>query len=228
MNKIKRLEIYGDSILRGVTYSADTGRYDLFSKNRFAELAAAGIETENHSRMGATVVRGLTMLKRNLKESAEGTVVLLEYGGNDCDYTWAEVARDPHGDYLPHVSMDLYADTYREAIRFVRERGAIPVISSLVPIDAEKYMDWITRNLNYENVLSWLGDVSMLSRWQENYNRTVERLAYETHTPLLDLRSLFLLSHDYKSILCADGIHPTAKGHARIDGAVTEFCRALA
>ncbi len=225
---IKRLEIYGDSILRGVTYNGETGRYDLFRKDRFSELSAAGIETANHSRMGATVLRGLDILRRNLKEDAGDTVVLLEYGGNDCDHPWAEVSKDPAGQYCPNVSMEQYVDTYREAIRTVRQRGAFPVIASLVPIDADKYMHWISKNLSYDNILSWLGDVSMLSRWQENYNRTVERLAFETGTPLLDLRGVFLLSHDYKSILSEDGIHPTPQGHALIDGAMTEFVTKLA
>ncbi len=224
---MKKLEIYGDSILRGVTYCAETGRYGLFTKDRFAALCASGVETKNNSRMGATVDRGLELLKRNLGEDAEGTVVLLEYGGNDCDYKWADVSEDPVGTFQPNTPEVVYTETYREAIRYARERGAIPVIASLVSIDAEKYMRWITKNLNYENILRWLGDVSMLSRWQEHYSRTAERLAYETGTPLLDLRSTFLLSHDYKSLLCDDGIHPTARGHEMIDREIGEFCKRM-
>ena len=225
--KTKRLEIYGDSILRGVTYSGETGRYDLCRKDRFSELAVAGIETKNNSRMGATIARGLDLLRRNLNEDAAGTVVLLEYGGNDCDYPWAEVSKDPDGSFLPNIPKEQYTEMYREAIRCVRSKGAVPVIASLVPIDAEKYMNWITKNLNYENILRWLGDVSMLSRWQEYYSRTAERLAYETGTPLLDLRSTFLQSHDYKSLLCDDGIHPTRLGHALIDETIGEFCKKI-
>ncbi len=222
---MKKLEIYGDSILRGVTYSAETGRYGLYSKDRFSDLHECGIETKNNSRMGATVDRGLEMLRRNLSEEAAGTVVIFEYGGNDCDYKWAEVSENPDGEFLPNTPEDVYTETYREAIRFTRERGAIPVIASLVPIDAEKYMRWISKNLSYENILRWLGDVSMLSRWQEYYSHKAERLAYETGAPLLDLRSTFLLSHDYKSLLCEDGIHPTARGHAMIDVAIAKFVK---
>ena len=223
---MKKLEIYGDSILRGVTYSAETERYGLFSKDRFAELAACGIETKNNSRMGATVDRGLDMLKRNLGEDAAGTVVLLEYGGNDCDYKWADVSANPDGTFLPNTPEDVYTETYREAVAYAKSRGAIPVIASLVPIDAEKYMRWITKNLNYENILRWLGDVSMLSRWQEYYSHLAERLAYEHHCPLLDLRRSFLLTHDYKSMICEDGIHPTRLGHELIDRELFAFCMA--
>lgn len=224
---MKKLEIYGDSILRGVTYSAETGRYGLCSKDRFADLHACGIETKNNSRMGATIDRGLDLLKRNLGEDAAGTVVVFEYGGNDCDYKWADVSENPDGEFQPNTPEDVYTDTYREAVAYARSRGAIPVIASLVPIDAEKYMRRITKNLNYENILRWLGDVSMLSRWQEYYSRTAERLAYETGAPLLDLRSTFLLSHDYKSLLCDDGIHPTARGHALIDEAIAGFVKKI-
>ena len=221
---MKRLEIYGDSILRGVMYCGDSGRYDLCSRNRLTSLTERGIAVKNNSRMGATVERGADLLKRNLGEDAEGTVVVFEYGGNDCDYSWAEVSADPRGHFLPKTPEATYLDTYREMIRYTRKRGATPVIASLVPIDAEKYMRWITRGLNYENILSWLGDVSMLARWQEFDNRMAERLAYEMGCPLLDLRTAFLMTHDYKEMLCEDGIHPTRRGHALIDATLEQFC----
>lgn len=221
---MKKLEIYGDSILRGVMYCAESGRYDLCGKNRFASLEKYGIQTKNNSRMGATIARGFDLLKRNLADGAEDTVVVFEYGGNDCDFKWADVSANPDGEFQPNTPQNVFDETYREMIRYTKERGATPVIASLVPIDADKYMNWITRNLNYQNILRWLGDVSMLSRWQEYYSRMAERLAYETGCPLLDLRSAFLLTHDYKSMICEDGIHPTQRGHELIDRTLCDFC----
>lgn len=221
---MKKLEIYGDSILRGVMYCAESGRYDLCTKNRFASLTQMGVEIKNNSRMGATVARGFELLRRNLQKGAEGSVVLLEYGGNDCDYHWADVSADPCGSFEPNTPEEQFVSTYRDMIDYVREAGATPVIASLVPIDADKYMNWISRDLNYQNILHWLGDTSMLSRWQEYYNHLAEKIAYQCHCPLLDLRSAFLLTHDYKSMLCEDGIHPTRQGHALIDRKIQEFC----
>lgn len=223
---MKKLEIYGDSILRGVMYSSESDRYDLCKKNRFEDLNELGIETKNNSRMGATVARGEELLRRNLKPGADGTVVVFEYGGNDCDFKWEDVSANPDGTFQPNTPEDDYARTYRGMIRYARECGATPVVASLVPIDADKYMNWISRNLNYKNILRWLGDVSMLSRWQEHYSRRAERLAYEEGCPLLDLRSAFLLTHDYKDMICADGIHPTQRGHALIDKTLRDFCLA--
>lgn len=78
-------------------------------------------------------------------------------------------------------------------------------------------MRWISRAGSRESILSWLGDTSMLSRWQESYNTAVERLAVLTGTPILDLRRDFLLSHEYKSLMSYDGIHPTDRGHDLIE-----------
>jgi hypothetical protein len=58
------------------------------------------------------------------------------------------------------------------------------------------------------------------------HSHLAERLAYEHHCPLLDLRSSFLLTHDYKSMICEDGIHPTRLGHELIDRELFAFCMA--
>ena len=83
-------------------------------------------------------------------------------------------------------------------------------------------MDWITRACDRDAVLSWLGDASMLYRWQEYYNRAVEELAYRYGCPMIDVRSAFLSSHRYPQLLCADGIHPSPAGHAMIDTLIAE------
>ena len=54
---MKRLLIFGDSIMRGVYYSAEEGRHKIFSE-RFNCLKERGFEVINSSRMGATVEMG--------------------------------------------------------------------------------------------------------------------------------------------------------------------------
>jgi len=75
-------------------------------------------------------------------------------------------------------------------------------------------------------ILSWLGDINLLYRWHENYSRTVERIAAETGCALIDVRSAFLTRHDYKSLLCFDGIHPTEAGYGIIDSVFKSYFRA--
>ena len=82
-------------------------------------------------------------------------------------------------------------------------------------------MDWISRGLDYDVILNWLGDKSMLYRWHENYNRLVEKIADKFNISLVDVRGAFLTAHNFKTLISADGIHPTEDGHSLINKTIT-------
>ncbi len=212
----RKLEIYGDSILRGVTYDSARGRYTL-CKERSETIDGLGVEARNYSRLGATVTKGVELVEKNVIANEKGTVVLLEYGGNDCDFDWDSVSEDPEGTFSPHTPDGEFRSSYNRMIDRIADAGADPVIATLVPLDAEKYMNWIARGRSYENILRWLGDVTMLARWQEQYNRILEWLAFERSVPLFDLRGVFLTSRNYRDLICDDGIHPSEEGHRVIN-----------
>ena len=112
--------------------------------------------------------------------------------------------------------------SHLDRIKYAKDMGAKVHICNLVPLDSERYFKWISRNLSIDNILSWLGDTSMLYRWHEYYNRTAERIAEKYDCPLIDIRSPFLLSHNYANLLSDDGIHPTIEGHEVIDDLIIE------
>ena len=170
---MKRILIFGDSIMRGVYYSEEAGRHKLYGE-RLSELKEAGYEVKNCSIMGATVETGLDLIKKRLTVPADETTVLFEYGGNDCDFRWADISGDPTGTFSPNTPLERFTELYGEVIRYAKDMGASVKLCNLVPLDSERYMKWITRNLSYENILGWLGDSSMLYRWHEYYNRTAE------------------------------------------------------
>lgn len=213
---MKRLLIFGDSIMRGVYYSEEAGRHKLV-KDRFASLKERGFEVINSSVMGATVNTGAELIKKKLTIPAEDTTVIFEYGGNDCDFRWADISENPEGDFLPNTPADKFVSVYGECIKYASDMGAKVKLCNLVPLDSDKYVKWITRNLSYENIIHWLGDASMLYRWHEYYNRTAESLAEKFGAGLIDIRSPFLLSHNYKNYISPDGIHPTVEGHRMIE-----------
>ena len=95
---MKRILIFGDSIMRGVYYSEEAGRHKLYGE-RLAGLKEAGYEVKNCSIMGATVETGLDLIKKRLTVPADETTVLFEYGGNDCDFRWADISGDPTGTF---------------------------------------------------------------------------------------------------------------------------------
>lgn len=218
---MKQLLIFGDSIMRGVYYSEELGRHKLFG-DRFTALQEMGWQVKNCSVMGATVTTGTELLHKRLTSPASDTTVIFEYGGNDCDFKWSDISDDPEGDFSPNTPLNRFISMYGDCIDYAKKMGAKVQLCNLVPLDAERYMKWITRNLSLENILRWLGDTSMLYRWHEHYNRTAESLAAKYDCPLIDIRTPFLLSHNYSNLLSADGIHPTVEGHRVIDSLITE------
>ena len=79
---MKKLMIFGDSIIKGVTYSGQS--YHLCQDHDFDSIAAQGVTVENYARMGATIDAGLKQIDRRLAPCAEDTTVLFCFGGNDC------------------------------------------------------------------------------------------------------------------------------------------------
>ncbi|MBE6563217.1 MAG: SGNH/GDSL hydrolase family protein [Ruminococcaceae bacterium] len=219
----KKIDIYGDSILRGVMYDEESASYKLRDGYKLECFSSRGIEIRNNSRIGATIEKGKDALERKLQDCDSSTLVILEYGGNDCDYEWKNVSDAPLAEHTPHIEPQKFIDTYKQAIATAMKKGATVAITSLVPIDSGKYMKWISRNLSYDNILNWLGDESMLFRWQEYYSHLVESIARELKCEFIDLRREFLLSHSFPKLLCADGIHPTQAGHELIEKALCRF-----
>ena len=98
---------------------------------------------------------------------------------------------------------------YATLIDKIRLKGARPLLLSLPMIDSERYFSHISRGLNADNILTWLGgDVNYIGRWHEMYNMAVWGLGVSKQVPVIDITSTFLKRRDYRDYLCSDGIHP--------------------
>ena len=93
--------------------------------------------------MGATINTGLAVLKKKLAPCSEDTTVLLSFGGNDCDYDWTQISENPDAEYEPHTPQPLFVESFRDAIRTIQNAGAAVAVTSLLPIDAERYMSCV-------------------------------------------------------------------------------------
>ncbi len=212
------ISIFGDSILKGVRILSGTMRYGTTDDIGLESIAKRhNLILDNRSRFGCTVQKGELLLNRQLEKGETPAAVLLEYGGNDADFCWAEVAAHPLDEHEPNTPLPVFTETLRRMIRTLRDRGITPVLSTLPPISSERYLDWITRGgLSKENILRWLGDANAIYRCQEKYSLAIERLAAETGCALVDLRSAFLEKRCLLPYLCADGIHPNDAGQRLI------------
>jgi len=213
-NVIQSIGVWGDSLLKGVVFDDLKGRYETLKNSVMAQCAKLlGLRVDNNSRFGATVTKGSQTLSRALDRGVECDAILMEYGGNDCDFNWTEVARDPEAPHDPNTPLDAFKQTLRDMIGAVRQKGIHPVLMSLPPLDAGRYFDWITREgLSRENILRFLGDVGHIYRHQERYSSTVTNLAMEQRCHYIDVRGAFLAQDDLGKLLCSDGIHPNDAG----------------
>ena len=229
MKTQSKLAIFGDSILKGVQLQRETKRYCVEDCLNLDSLAAEyGITLENCSRFGYTIDRGGKLVTRQLEKGLAADTVLIEYGGNDADFRWNEVSERPYDEHEPNTPLPQFLATLSTLVDRVRDCGIRPVLATLPPISASRYLDWITRNgLSKENILLWLGDEGAIYRYQERYSNGIKDLAEQKRVDLVDLRDAFLAQRCLLPYLCEDGIHPNSAGQQLIRNAFAQKFAAL-
>jgi lysophospholipase L1-like esterase len=172
------------------------------------------LEIRNRAVFGSCVAKGEKQLEKDLKGTEIGSVALIEFGGNDCNFHWNEIAENPDAEHLPYTTLEKFLDTIEGMARSLKERGVRPVLMTLPPIDAHKYLSFIGRDgTDCGNILKWLGDTNMIYRFHEMYSNAIAKLAFEKGYQLIDMRSSFLDKHNYSELISEDGIHPSEKGY---------------
>ncbi len=216
---ITKVEFFGDSIIRGALCKGE--RFRLREGKDFPQLQEMGLDVRNNAVIGSTILKGTQVVERRLPALDENTLVIMGFGGNDCDHNWQEVSDDPENVHLPKLLLQDFSWRYNALIRKVQATGAQVALCTLVPLDQEKFFAYISEGKDAAAIDQWLGDRNILYRWHENYSRAVERLAWSTGCALIDLRDGFLCRHDYKELIGPDGIHPTEAGYAIVDDIIT-------
>ncbi|NCB02790.1 MAG: SGNH/GDSL hydrolase family protein [Spirochaetia bacterium] len=215
---METVRIFGDSIMKRVVYNESDNRYRMLPVEAVNDFGSRlGLEIINSTIFGCTIGKGMQLLQRALTKGLTCDYVLLEFGGNDCDFLWQEVALKPTEDHQPKTPLDEFNETLKSMISLLIDRGIKPLLTTLPPIDAERYLSHICRDgLNRKNILSWLTDIKAIERFQELYSLQIAKIALETSTRLIDIRSGFLKRKDCGSLICEDGIHPNEQGHELI------------
>lgn len=221
MTSYNTIHLWGDSLGKGVVFDDARQRYCITPDRCVVKLQEAlGCPIVNHSRMGAVAPEGLAGFDETPPDP--GALVVIEYGGNDCDMPWADISSNPDGIYEGKVPLPMFADTLRQFIAAVRARAMTPLLVTPPPLEANRYFQWVSRGLLKEAILRFLGDVQHIYRWQERYSIAVREVAIDTQCALFDMRSAFLANRHYPELFCADGIHPNAQGHALIVDSLLE------
>ncbi len=180
-----------------------------------------GLHVENSSMFGQTLKKCCAKgyFDRWLAErSSPNAQLIISLGGNDCDYVWEEVAKNPPGAHLPHTPLPEFEGLLRTLIATLRAQRVQPVFTALPPIDSARYFrNVICARADGERVMEFFrGDITNIARHQECYNDAVLKAALSGGCTFLDFRSELLLRADYLDLLSDDGIHPNQKGHEAI------------
>ncbi|MCB2306895.1 SGNH/GDSL hydrolase family protein [Clostridium estertheticum] len=218
---------YGDSITKGIIYDDKKSKYATLKEN-FTSIIDNKIKgpVYNAGKFGNTIIRGaLKMYNDVIKKSPD--IVLVEFGGNDCDYKWDEIAKNPEMEYKPNTDIYTFRETLLSMIDTLKNNHIMPVLLTLPPLDPLKYFNWISKedSTSEKNILHWLGTKDRLFTWHNSYSKMVTQVANETDTVLIDIRSEFLKHNDYTRFLCKDGIHPNIDGQSLIATVILNFLK---
>lgn len=221
-----KIVVLGDSITKGIVLN---GQNDYaVSEEGFVEILRhhnTNVDIDNLGRFGCTVSYGHHLLNHNPEEFAAAKYVIVEFGGNDCDFHWKNIALKPAATHLPKTPLEEFKSSFISLLQRIRALGAVPIILSLPPISSEAYFNFISRDMTPEqrdNVLAWMGgNVDAISRWHEAYNEALYDIALSTNTHLLDITRPFCsYSGGWQQLICPDGIHPNVEGHRLIASSI--------
>ena len=219
--KTTRIAALGDSITKGVVLN-DQNRYSA-AEQSFLDIISNELDLriDNYGKFGCTVGYGNSVIERHATDIAESDYTFIEYGGNDCDFDWIKIAQDPHGEHKARTPLEEFTEELSSLVAKIRELGSVPVLITLPPILSDTYFSFFSRSMSDEqknNIKEWLGgDIGIITRWHESYNRALFQVANQTRTQIIDITTPFdTFRGDLTSLYCADGIHPNARGHKLI------------
>jgi len=225
MKIIRKIEVFGDSILKGIQVNPFNKHYHVNNNIDVGMLSEKfSLDIVNRSKLGCTVVRGKTMLDKYLDGTPDCSAILMDFGGNDCDFDWKSISEHPEAEHEPNTPVNRFVKVYTDIIKRIVENRIRPVITNLPPLEPQRYFDWFCKGLNKENVLRWLENVHAIYRFQELYSHTVEEIARNSGALLVDLRGAFLRERYLGRFLCEDGIHPNTEGQRLITQELARFC----
>ncbi|MBP3366846.1 MAG: SGNH/GDSL hydrolase family protein [Treponema sp.] len=217
-NGINRLFVYGDSILKGAVTGTGSGHLFDITKNDSLSLAqkTLGFELNNKSVFGNIITKGMHRLERDIERGEfSADLAVIEFGGNDCDYDWGEVCKEPLKAHTQRVPSAQFMETLDAMVRLCREHRVTPFLMTMPPLVIDRWHAHICRGYDAEKVALFTGNApEVLYRNHEAYSTRILKYCYENNVQFADMRLRFAESPQFRDLMCTDGIHPNEKGYA--------------
>ncbi|MCQ2010003.1 MAG: GDSL-type esterase/lipase family protein [Sporolactobacillus sp.] len=217
-----KLICFGDSVTRGITFVR--GRFKIIRENYPALLQrflGDGDEVINKGVFNDNSDLLVQRLDHDVLDE-HPDLVLINVGGNDCNFPWDQVAKLPDSEHVPIVPIDRYLSNIKLMIDRISATGALPVILSLLPLDPARYYQSLMSHYSH-SIGHWIGMCGGIEHWHGMYNRALKDLCKKSGATLIDVRSAFKLKGDLKALINEDGLHPTAQGYKALAEIVSGF-----
>ncbi|WP_027417931.1 SGNH/GDSL hydrolase family protein [Aneurinibacillus terranovensis] len=221
-----RIVCFGDSVTRGISFVE--GRLRILKDNYPALLQKTLTSLNNVQVINKGVFNdnsNLLMDRLNSDVlSLSPDYVLVEIGGNDCNFKWEEVARCPEEQHEPIVPLDKYIENIKQLIGSLRKSGAVPVLLTLPPLDPVRYYKKLVQTYG-QGIAHWIALCGGIEHWHGLYNRYLTEMINAWNVRSIDIRTAFKKAGDLSLLLSDDGIHPTLEGYRVMSREVCEGLR---
>jgi hypothetical protein len=105
---MKNLLILGDSISKGILFDSIKEKYMLYNDSFVKKIYRLYPENViSKTQFGATIRHAYKYINEKVKIS-EFDYIIMEYGGNDCDFNWNEIADNPYKEHKPKMEKKSY------------------------------------------------------------------------------------------------------------------------
>jgi lysophospholipase L1-like esterase len=205
----------GDSITKGKVWN-ENERRPYITENSYPIILKKlmNVDVVNNGICDITSEEMLHNMSSKLNID-KGSLVIVEVGGNDCNFNWKEVKKNPDREHDAIIPLECFKNNLQKIIDIIYSYGAVPVLSTLPPLDDVRYYN-LLKKIFGEGIKKWIDCTDGIFRWQERYSNMVKSVAESTGTFLIDVRKSFLDTQDYKKLISFDGLHPNEEGYMLI------------
>ncbi|BCR35474.1 SGNH/GDSL hydrolase family protein [Mariniplasma anaerobium] len=213
-----RTVVFGDSIAKGIV--TIKGKLETVEDNAVKLVSKYyGQEIDNVSLYGQTLKRiyDKKIVDKYLKSTGQADQVYAVFalGGNDSDYDWEMVSKNPYIKHNPKTPLKDFERMLIDMIETLTSKGIKVVLTTIISLNSQSYFDNVISKMgDPKNMMIFLEhDVENISRHQEMYSQAIVRCATKTNCILLDLREKMKSLKDIQPYMCSDGVHPNEKGY---------------
>ncbi|CAI9385956.1 SGNH/GDSL hydrolase family protein [Niallia sp. Sow4_A1] len=216
---------FGDSLTRGVSFVK--GRVRIIKDNYPAILeklfSVRNPEDTIILNKGVFNDNSDLLMKRLEKDvlSEEPNYVLLNVGGNDCNFKWQEVAENPDSNHDPIVPINQYIENIGNMVAKMKQSNITPILLTLPPLDPVRYYKFIADR--YGTTIShWISCCGGIEHWHSLYNFHLNNLIEQLNLPSIDVRTALIKAGNIADFISDDGIHLNSAGYKKMSNVIFE------